>query len=106
MVVVSNGEKEQQLKKLKILGIESFFISHVFPSDTGIFKPDPRIFLLASQQLDVPPQNCLSIGDNLEYDIMPCKSINMKVLLIDRNKKSYPNIPSPRIFSLNDLKVW
>jgi putative hydrolase of the HAD superfamily len=103
MAVVSNGEKEQQLHKMNILGIDRYFVSQIFPSDTGTFKPDPRMFIMACQKLGVLPQHCLSVGDNPEYDIQPCKSINMEVLLLDRQGRSSSDASCPVVSSLDDI---
>ena len=43
--------------------------SHVIISqDLQIYKPDPEIFHQAARQMNVLPENCLFVGDNLEVD--------------------------------------
>ncbi|MCB9419299.1 MAG: HAD family hydrolase [Ardenticatenaceae bacterium] len=43
--------------------------SHVIISqDLQVYKPDPVIFRQATRQIDVMPENCLFVGDNLEVD--------------------------------------
>lgn len=36
--------------------------------DIGVHKPDSTIFWLAASKMEVAPENCLYVGDNLEVD--------------------------------------
>ena len=102
--VVSNGEKEQQLLKMSKLGLKKHFISSVFPGDTGTFKPDPGMFLKACGDLGTPPELCLSIGDNIEIDINPCRKLKMEALLIDREKRAEYDGSFRIVSSLSDIR--
>lgn len=42
----------------------------VFSCDVGISKPDPRIYEIACERLDVEPADCLFVGDGA-YDELP-----------------------------------
>lgn len=67
--VVSNGPSVLQNKKLDTAGIRSFFDGVVVSGDYGIHKPDKRLFDLAAQQLGVPNEACLFVGDHPVNDI-------------------------------------
>jgi putative hydrolase of the HAD superfamily len=41
-----------------------FFDATIFSSKAGLLKPDPRIYLLAAEQLAVKPEECLYVDDN------------------------------------------
>jgi putative hydrolase of the HAD superfamily len=103
LAVISNGDKETQEKKLKRLGISSFFSLRLFPADTGVFKPDPKAFLQACRIMDIPLGDCLSIGDDIEFDIAPCRKIGIEAVLVDRERRWIESAPCPRVTSLNDI---
>ena len=104
LAIISNGEKEQQMLKMNKLGIKEYFSISIFPSDVRIFKPNPRIFLEVCKNLELKPENCLSIGDNLQNEIIPCLSLNMSALLLDRDGK-YTEIEYRKISSLTQLLI-
>ena len=76
-VIVSNGERGQALRKVERLGMGRHFVAVLTPEDTGKPKPDPSIFLAALALLGLEPADCLMIGDNLEADIVPARSLGM-----------------------------
>ncbi len=82
--IISNGDKAQQIKKLKIGGVFGYFRHFIISSEAGFPKPDRKIFDFACRKANVLPENAVYIGDNLETDIEPAKNIGMQAVLIDR----------------------
>jgi HAD superfamily hydrolase (TIGR01509 family) len=41
------------------------FVSEHTPGGPGVAKPDPKIYRFAAKQLNVAPEECLFIGENL-----------------------------------------
>ena len=70
--------------------------------EEGIVKPDPKIFQIALQRLNIRPEHAIMIGDSLISDIKPALSLGMKAILFDPDNlnKTYAD----RITSLNKLK--
>lgn len=85
--VISNGDSDQQRKKLRSTQIFDRFETIVISGDAGVSKPQKEIFLEACNQMRTPPQKCLYIGDNIETDIKGCISAGMHGILIDREKR-------------------
>lgn len=57
------GKVEPALRKTNL---ENYFVSNVFSSYAiGSWKPEPDIFLYASQRMNVAPQHCLVIEDSV-----------------------------------------
>ena len=54
----------------------------VFSCSAGIQKPDPRIYLLAAEQLAVKPEDCLYIGDGDSQELSGADAVNMNPVLI------------------------
>lgn len=48
---------------LEKLGLQEFFATVVTGADITKTKPDPEVFLLAAERLNVPPQHCLVFED-------------------------------------------
>ena len=59
-----------------------FFDVTVFSSTAGIQKPDPRIYLMAAEQLKVKPESCLYIGDGDSHELTGATSVGMHPVLI------------------------
>jgi HAD superfamily hydrolase (TIGR01509 family) len=52
------------LPVLRRYGVEGAIDVLVLSDQRGVVKPDPAIFRMACTELDVPPQDCVMIGDN------------------------------------------
>lgn len=55
---------------LRKYGIINFFNPIVLSSEFGRRKPDPEIFLYATQLANVLPANCIYVGDRIARDIV------------------------------------
>lgn len=55
---------QQASKVVKILGLENYFDLVVTRDDVENGKPDPEIYLLVSEELSIPPYECLVIEDS------------------------------------------
>jgi len=90
--VISNGEFEQQMRKLKKMDVDGYFADVVTAGEVGVAKPDTRIFEIACERNNVDVKECYYVGDNVKTDILPCEKIGMKAVLIDREVKRQENI--------------
>ena len=77
-VIVTNGERSQQLRKVKATGLLEHVLGVVTPMDCGHWKPRPEIFLAALAILQLSPGECLMIGDDAVRDIEPAMRLGMK----------------------------
>lgn len=78
MVLVSNfyGNVEAVLEDFDL---RRYFRSIIESAVVGIRKPDPRIFSLGVEALELPPQQVLVVGDSYKKDIVPAESIGCRV---------------------------
>jgi putative hydrolase of the HAD superfamily len=69
--IITNGPSDVQRAAIKAVNLEPYFQTIVVSGDADvcIAKPDPRIFRIACERLDVLPSETLMIGDRLELDI-------------------------------------
>ena len=49
----------------------------VFSCDVGISKPDPRIYEIACERLDVEPADCLFVGDGANDELPGAERVGM-----------------------------
>ena len=83
--IISNGAREQQIGKLQRAELLKYFSVMVFSEDVGLGKPDASIFLEACRRAGVEPSRCTHIGDNVEADVIPSRSLGMRGVCLDRS---------------------
>lgn len=81
------------LKKiLEKYDLLKFFSAFVFSDDIGCAKPDPRVFKGISDQLDLPTESFIHIGDREEKDIAGPHAVGAKAIFTtvvkDRGKSN------------------
>jgi putative hydrolase of the HAD superfamily len=101
--LISNGNLEQQLRKLKRTRLENRFSPIIVSSEMGTAKPKPDIFLKACQRAGVSPEDCVYVGDRLEIDVWPSCSAGMKGIWLNRKNLPMPTVPVPMISTLSEL---
>jgi putative hydrolase of the HAD superfamily len=83
MGIVSNAQAIFAEAELKYLDLRKHFQFVIFSSEFGHRKPDPRIILEGARRLGLKPEEILSIGDNIEQDIVPSEKLGMKAMQIE-----------------------
>lgn len=54
----------------------------VFSATAGYLKPDPRIYVLACDALEVPPADCLFVGDGANDELAGAERVGMTPVLL------------------------
>lgn len=75
---------------LERVGIHLHFAHHVSARNTGVAKPDRRIFLAAAERLGVAPENILHIGDDAELDVAGARDAGLRTAWINRSRAAWP----------------
>lgn len=94
--VVSNadGRVEALLERAGLRSSFEFVLdSHV----VGVEKPDPQIFQLAVERLELAPRECLYVGDLYPVDVVGARRAGLPALLVDpygRSEAPVDRIPS------------
>jgi len=65
------------LKIMENLGILQYFKYKEVSGSTGLRKPDPRLLLESCKGLGVSPQEVIMVGDRIDNDIVPAKTLGM-----------------------------
>jgi len=85
---------------LERLDIKRFFDILVASSDVGYKKPDPCIFRLALDRLELSPEEVIMVGDNPKTDIQAAHDVGMSTVRLMRG----PNRIKPDVVNA-DFKV-
>ena len=78
------------------LGLISYFQALSISACVGVTKPNPRLFQEALRRINLPPQNCLHVGDWFELDIAGAGAAEMHALLFDWAGRC-PDAVCPRV---------
>lgn len=102
LAVITNGPADMQRAALQKVSIDKYFKLILVSGELGIRKPDTRIFHLACEGLQVQPEDCLMIGDNLSADVQGAKDIGMQAVWMSKEQAE-----GVRAFAnLNELRGW
>jgi len=84
LAVINNGNliALKYWKEKFDFGVFDLFINS---AEEGIKKPDPKIFLLACERLEVKPEECLFMDDSLE-NIESAKKLGMETMWWNREE--------------------
>jgi len=80
----------------------------VFSCDVGFRKPDPEIYLLATERLGVEPKACLYVGDGSYRELSGAAAVGMRpVLILDPEEEAEmlrPEVEEWDGASIDDLR--
>ena len=84
LAVVSNadGRVESDARRY---GIAHFFDTIVDSEVVGVSKPDPRIFHIALERLEVAPADALFVGDIYTIDVLGARAAGIDSRLVDQH---------------------
>ena len=84
------------------------FDAEVFSSSVGLRKPDPRIYALALDELEVPASEALFVGDGANDELAGAERVGMTSVMLEVPPEKLPGEEQPewdglRIRSLPEL---
>ena len=85
VVSLTNGNAD-----LQRIGIHAHFAHQICSRDTGMAKPDPRIFLAAAERLGVAPAEILHVGDYPDMDMVGARDAGLRTAWINRRGEPWP----------------
>lgn len=84
LIVVSNLAKPYGRAKALLGDLIDYWN---FSFETGIAKPDARMFTLPAAAFGVKPENCVVVGDSITSDQAGAAAAGMGFILLDRDGK-------------------
>ncbi|MBM7840515.1 putative hydrolase of the HAD superfamily [Alkalihalobacillus xiaoxiensis] len=100
--VITNGKREQQVKKIQAIGLSSMIDFLICSDDIGQAKPSVNLYHHACNRVGKDPAVCLYVGDNLKTDVYGSLNAGMEAIWLNRKRKPVP-MSVNAIVSLSEL---
>lgn len=90
-------------------GIGRYFAHREVAGIHGYHKPDTRLFLRACDDLGFAPHECLMVGDRIDNDIAPARSLGMGTVLFRTGRharqqpRSWEEVPDAEVVDVQGL---
>jgi len=81
--LITNGKELKQWEKLVRLGLYPFFDDVVTSESVGVEKPNPEIYKIAMDRLDVTAGTSVMIGNSFDTDIMGAYNAGIQSMIIN-----------------------
>ena len=79
---------------IRALGLEKFFEVIVLSYEVGVRKPDKRIYLEALRGLNLEPERCIFVADEIS-DLEGARRIGMQTLLVKQGSLTLHEVEDP-----------
>ncbi len=103
--ILSNGEPEMLDAAVTSAGLTALFDAVLSVEEVGIFKPDPRVYQLAVDRLQVPPERICFVSTNA-WDAAGAAFFGFRVAWLNRfgqRLEQLPGAPAAVIGGLDEL---
>lgn len=104
IALATNGVREWIYKKLNEYGIESLFDAIVVSSEIKIRKPDPRPLYFTIRKMDINPNECIFVSDELNDDLSGAKSLGIRTAWLKLKDEEKTFIPDIQISNLSEIE--
>ncbi|MFX0135234.1 MAG: HAD-IA family hydrolase [Candidatus Hodarchaeota archaeon] len=89
LAILTHSTKINTIKSIRALGInEKIFDSIIGSEKISEPKPELNCFMTVINDLGLPSNNCIFVGDRPEIDLYPAKELGLKTVLITNSKES------------------
>jgi putative hydrolase of the HAD superfamily len=89
--IVSNNIRDEQEEKLQVLGLEAFVDALVVSEEAQVSKPDPEIFRIALDLLQVEPPQAVMIGDSWAADVVGARAAGIRAIWFNPGRVAVPD---------------
>lgn len=105
IAILSNGSPEMLEAGAQHSGIADLLDANISVADVGIFKPDPRVYKLACDRLDVAAEH-ISFQSSNAWDAHGASAFGFRVAWVNRygqRRERLPGAPDVELKSLSEL---
>lgn len=82
--MITNGASDIQRAKIERFNLAPLFDNILIEGEFACGKPDERVFRHTLEKLKVKPSGVWMVGDDLRFDIAPCRPLGIYSLWVDR----------------------
>jgi 2-haloacid dehalogenase len=100
--ILSNGTPEMIDSAVKNAGIDGLVDTVLSVEEVGVYKPDPRVYQLAVDQLGVPASQ-ISFQSSNAWDAYAASSFGMKVVWCNRYRQRKERLPGQPDYEIETL---
>lgn len=93
--LLTNGVSETHREKIALLEIADLFDAIFLADETGMVKPDPRLFAHACEQLGARPEKTAMVGDRYERDIAGALEAGLFTIWMNLRSEALPPGAAP-----------
>lgn len=102
--VISNSDGHMG-ELIARVGLGDCFERVIDSGNVSVEKPDPRIFQIAAEAMQVAPRDCVYVGDVYSIDYVGARNAGFDAVLFDLCG-AYRDDALPRVESLEELQRW
>ncbi len=92
--IVSNNLVEEQRDKLEFCGLAPYVDVLLVSEEAGVSKPDPRIFQMALDRLEVTAVDAVMVGDSWHADIVGARRAGVRAIWFNPRRVPRPAEPA------------
>ena len=90
LALITNGSEQAQRKKIDQFGLAEYFDYILVEGEFGMGKPDERVYRHAMNELNVEPEDCWMVGDNLEWEVEVPQRLGIYAVWVDAVEGGLP----------------
>jgi len=99
--IVTNNIADEQRQKMRRCGMDSLVTALITSEETGVQKPEPAIFHVALEAMDLRASECVMVGDVWATDIVGAQNAGVRPIWFNwRGTDS----PDPSVAELRSLE--
>ncbi|HJP30962.1 MAG: HAD family hydrolase [Candidatus Latescibacteria bacterium] len=83
MALLTNGDSAGQRHKIERFDLAGFFDCILIEEEFGVGKPEEKVFRHALESLGSTPDTTWMVGDNLHWEIGPCRRLGLHTIWVD-----------------------
>ena len=107
LALMTNGNAKVQREKVNMFNLDQYFDAVLIEGETGLRKPDKRVYQEALKRLELKSKEVWAIGDNLEWDVWGPQQIGIHGIWHDFRQVGLPSSstiqPDRIIHSISEL---
>lgn len=106
LAAVTNGARVAQEAKFDELDLDDAFECVVYAGEDALAKPDPEPFAVALDELGVPPERAVHVGNSLTNDVVGARRAGIRSVWVPREESGVDGDRRPdfRVDDIGDLR--